>query len=115
MRRACNSRSDHVCPASARGHDYDYSYCKENFICGCSHGPRNGGEDISELRRDECSGGDAIDIVPSREFAVSDDDRKNKFVNSAERDRCDLYVSCLNLIHVYIYSRFDKNVHGITL
>ncbi|XP_020295593.1 uncharacterized protein LOC109860724 [Pseudomyrmex gracilis] len=87
-RRACNSRSDHVCPTSVRNHDYDYSYCKENSIScsGCSRS-KNGGENISELR-DECSGGDAIDTVPSREFAVSDNDRKNEFVKLAERNSC---------------------------
>ncbi|XP_018311405.1 uncharacterized protein [Mycetomoellerius zeteki] len=94
VRRAYNSRSDHVCPASVRNHDSDYdrSYNKENSIsCSC-YRTRNVGEDISELR-DECSGGDAVDTVPSREreeFASSDADRKNEFVKSVDRDRCDV-------------------------
>lgn len=87
MRRACNSRSDHVCPASVRGRDYSGLRIGENSIsCNCCRARK--GEDISELR-DECSGGDAIDTVPSREreeFATSDAD-KNEFVKPAERDR----------------------------
>ncbi|XP_070161497.1 uncharacterized protein [Polyergus mexicanus] len=90
--RACNSRSDHVCPASVRnGCDYNHSYSKENSIsCSCCRA-KNNGEDISELQ-DECSGGDAIDTVPSRErelFVASDVDQKNESVKVAERDRCD--------------------------
>ncbi|KYN31936.1 hypothetical protein ALC56_13689 [Trachymyrmex septentrionalis] len=94
VRRAHNSGSDHVCPASVRNHDsgYDRSYNKENSIsCSC-YRTRNVGEDVSELR-DECNGGDAVDTVPSREreeFASSDADRKNEFVKLIDRDRCDV-------------------------
>lgn len=100
VRRTCNSRSDHVCPARVRnGRDYDHSYSKENSIsCSCCRA-RNNGEDISELQ-DECSGGDAIDTVPTREreeFVASDADQKNECVKAAERDRfvctCDFSVS----------------------
>ncbi|XP_072742627.1 uncharacterized protein [Anoplolepis gracilipes] len=91
VKRACNSRSDHVCPASVRNsRDYDHSYSKENSInCSCCRA-RNNGDDISELQ-DECSGGDAIDTVPSREreeFVASDADHKNESVK-AERNRYD--------------------------
>lgn len=98
MRRACNSRSDHVC------RDYDHhSYSKENSIsCSCCRA-RNNGEDISELQ-DECSGGDAIDTVPSREreeFVASDADHKNESVKAAERDKfvclCDLFIYIISI------------------
>lgn len=99
VRRACNSRSDHVCPASARNRDYDRFCGKETSIsCSCCRA-RNAGEDISQLR-DECSGGDAVDIVPSRECgesASSDVDRKNGLAKPVDRDRfasaCVLSVS----------------------
>lgn len=102
-RRACNSRSDHVCPASVQnGRDYDHSYNKENSIsCSCCRA-RNNGEDISELQ-DECCGGDAIDTVPSREreeFVASDTDHKNESVKAAERDR----FACLRDLFIYIVS-----------
>lgn len=98
VRRACNSRSDHVCPASVRNRDYDRSCGKENSIsCSCCR-TRNVDEDISDLR-DECSGGDAVDTVPSREcgeFVLSGADRKNGFAKPFDRDRfafvCDLSV-----------------------
>nr|XP_012218616.1 PREDICTED: uncharacterized protein LOC105669967 [Linepithema humile] len=90
VKRACNSRSDHVCPTGVRNRDYDHSHSKENTIsCSCCR-TRNGSEDISGLR-DECSGGDAIDTVPSREFAVSDADQKNEFAKLADRDRCETH------------------------
>ncbi|KYM96236.1 hypothetical protein ALC62_13106 [Cyphomyrmex costatus] len=91
VRRAYNSRSDHVCPANVRNHesDYDRFYNKENSIsCSC-YRTRNVGEELW----DECSGGDAVDTVPSREreeFVSSDADRKNEFAKSVDRDRCDV-------------------------
>ncbi|XP_011692806.1 PREDICTED: uncharacterized protein LOC105452945 [Wasmannia auropunctata] len=92
VRRAYNSRSDHVCPTSVRNRDYDRSCSKENSIsCSCCQA-RDVGENISGLR-DECSsGGDAVDTVPSREcgeFAPLDADRKNVFAKSVDRDRCE--------------------------
>ncbi|XP_029163051.1 uncharacterized protein LOC114934567 [Nylanderia fulva] len=88
MRRACNSKSDHVY------RDYDHhSYSKDNSInCSCCRA-RNNSEDISELQ-DECSGGDAIDTVPSREheeFVASEADHKDESVKVTERDRCEVY------------------------
>jgi hypothetical protein len=82
VRRAYNSRSDHVCPASVRSRDYD-DFCGKEISCSCCR-TRNAGEDISVLR-DECSGGDAVDTVPSREFASSDVDRKNGFAKSVDQ------------------------------
>jgi len=95
VRGAYNSRSDHVCPASVRNRDYERSCGKENSIsCSCCRTRNVLGEDISELR-DECSGGDAVDTVPSREcekFALSDVDRKNGFVKSVDQDRFVLVI-----------------------
>ncbi|XP_014486725.1 PREDICTED: uncharacterized protein LOC106750717 [Dinoponera quadriceps] len=93
VKRACGSRSDHVCPTSARGHDYDNPYAGGNSIsCSCCRNGRNG-EEVSALR-DECSGGDAIDTVPCREReevpATSGAD-KNEFAKPAERDRCETH------------------------
>lgn len=90
MRRACGSRSDHVCPTSARGRGYGNPCVGERnpLGCSCCWNGRNG-EDISVLR-DECSGGDAIDIVPSREreeVPASSGADKNEFAKAAERDR----------------------------
>lgn len=87
VRRACNLRSDHVCRTNVRNGRNSYS--KENSIsCSCCR-TRNNDEDILELQ-DECSGGDAIDTVPSREreqFVASDTDHKNEPVKATERDR----------------------------
>lgn len=89
VRRVCNLRLDHVCPANGRNGRNSYS--KENSIsCSCCRA-RNNIEDISELQ-DECSGGDTIDTVPSREraceqFVASDTDHKNEPVKAAEWDR----------------------------
>ncbi|XP_025153754.1 uncharacterized protein LOC105181413 [Harpegnathos saltator] len=94
MRRACGSRSDYVCPAGVRGLcDYEHPYAGENLIvsCACCRNGRSG-EDIPALR-DECSGGDGIDTVPSREReevpATSAAD-KNVSAKAAEHDRCDM-------------------------
>jgi len=87
LRRACNSRSNHVCPASVN-HDHDCSCGRENLISYSCCRTRNVGEDISELR-DECSGGDAVDTVPSRdcgELVPSGADRKNEFAKPVDED-----------------------------
>ncbi|XP_028047325.1 uncharacterized protein LOC105830127 [Monomorium pharaonis] len=97
VRRACNSRSDHVCPASVRtSRDYDRFCGRETSVgcCSCCRA-RNVGEDNSELR-DECSGGDAVDTVPSKEygeFSSSGVDRENGFAKPVDRDRCDEVTS----------------------
>ncbi|KAL6257063.1 hypothetical protein P5V15_011998 [Pogonomyrmex californicus] len=92
VKRACNLRSNHVCPTSVRNRDYERSWSKESSIsCSCCR-TRNIGEDISELRN-ECSGGDAVDTVPSRECeesTSSDADHKNGFAKPVEPDRCDV-------------------------
>ncbi|XP_032685410.1 uncharacterized protein LOC116850819 [Odontomachus brunneus] len=90
VKRACSSRSDHACPASVRGRDYDNLYTENSISCSCCRNGRNGKD--TSAQRDECSGGDAIDTVPSREReevpATSAAD-KNEFARPAERDRCD--------------------------
>ncbi|XP_070521668.1 uncharacterized protein [Cardiocondyla obscurior] len=89
VRRACNSRSDHVCSASsARSHDYDRCSEENSIRCSCCR-TRNVGNDNLELRN-ECSSGDVVDIVPSKEyedFLPSNVDYKNKFMKPGDRDR----------------------------
>jgi len=64
VKRACSYRTDHVSSASVRYRDHDHSCGEEGYTC-CRI--RNiGGENIPELRND-CSGGDAVDIVLGRE------------------------------------------------
>ncbi|RLU26836.1 hypothetical protein DMN91_000633 [Ooceraea biroi] len=92
VRRAYSSRSDHICPASVRCRDHDRSCSEEGSIgCSCCR-TRNVAEDISELRND-CSGGDTVDVAPGREcdqsVIASSADRKNEFAKPAERDRCE--------------------------
>ncbi|KAL0111928.1 hypothetical protein PUN28_013263 [Cardiocondyla obscurior] len=91
VRRACNSRSDHVCSASsARSHDYDRCSEENSIRCSCCR-TRNVGNDNLELRN-ECSSGDVVDIVPSKEyedFLPSNVDYKNKFMKPGDRDRCE--------------------------
>ncbi|XP_011868420.1 PREDICTED: uncharacterized protein LOC105562292 [Vollenhovia emeryi] len=91
VRRACNSRSDHMCPASVRSRGYERFRGKETSVgCSCRR-TGNVGEDISGLR-DEYSGGDAVDTVPSRECGEpvpSGADRKNGFAKPPDRDRCE--------------------------
>ncbi|KAL0111927.1 hypothetical protein PUN28_013263 [Cardiocondyla obscurior] len=92
VRRACNSRSDHVCSASsARSHDYDRCSEENSIRCSCCR-TRNVGNDNLELRN-ECSSGDVVDIVPSKEyedFLPSNVDYKNKFMKPGDRDRCNI-------------------------
>jgi hypothetical protein len=64
VKRACSYRTDYVCLASVRYRDHDHSCGEEGYACRRF---RNiGSENIPELRND-CSGGDAVDIVLGRE------------------------------------------------
>lgn len=88
MKRACSSRSDRVCPASARYRDYDDDSRTGESTITCSCCRTRNGEDVPGLRY-ECSGDDAIDTVPCREreeFATVDADA-SAFVKPVERDR----------------------------